>query len=98
MWPHFLTAILGIWLMSASVVLGYGGPAQTNDHVIGSLIASFAIIACSQVTRGLRWGNVLFGIGCSPRPGCSAVANRAQPPTACLLARRSEHFRSSKAS
>ena len=61
MWPHVLTAALGIWLMDASSVLGYGHLAQTNDHVIGPLITSFAIVAWWQVTRGLRWINVLLG-------------------------------------
>ena len=43
-------------------MLGYGGAAQTNDHIAGPLIASCAIIAWWQVTRGLRWINVLLGL------------------------------------
>ncbi len=62
MWPHALTAALGIWLMLAPAVLGYGGAAQTNDHIAGPLIASCAVIAWWQVTRGLRWINVLLGL------------------------------------
>ena len=62
MWAHVFTAGIGIWLMSAPAVLGYGVPAETNDHVVGPLVASFAIIAWWQVTRGLRWINVVLGL------------------------------------
>ncbi len=61
MWSHALTAAVGIWLVAAPAVLGYGAPAQTNHHIVGPLIASFAIIAWWQVTRALRWVNVVLG-------------------------------------
>ena len=61
MWPHALSALLGIWLMAAPAVLGYGGLAENNDHIVGPLVASFGITAWWQITRGLRWMNVLLG-------------------------------------
>lgn len=61
MWSHALSAALGIWLMVAPAVLGYSGAAQTNDRILGPLITSCAIIAWWEITRGLRWINVLLG-------------------------------------
>lgn len=62
MWAHVFTAALGIWLMAAPVLLSDGHPAELNDRIVGPLVAAFAIIACWQVTRGLRWMNVLLGV------------------------------------
>ncbi|MGH2544333.1 MAG: SPW repeat domain-containing protein, partial [Ardenticatenaceae bacterium] len=53
---------LGIWLMAAPAVLGYGDPAQSNDRVIGPLVAAIGVIAISGVTRELRWINLLLGL------------------------------------
>lgn len=61
MWPNVFTMALGLWVIAAPAVLGYGDPAQTNDHIIGPLVAAFALIACWPVTRGLRWLNLLLG-------------------------------------
>ncbi len=62
MWAHVFTAALGIWLMVAPAVLDDGRPVELNDRIIGPLVAAFAIIACWQVMRGLRWINVLLGV------------------------------------
>lgn len=62
MWPHLLCAGIGIWLMAAPEVLGYGDPAQTNDHITGPLLATFALIAAFQSTRGVRWVDALLGL------------------------------------
>lgn len=61
MWAQILSAILGIWLMAAPAVLGYIGPARTNDHIVGPVAAAFAIIAVWEVTRELRWVNLAIG-------------------------------------
>lgn len=62
MWAHVVTAALGFWVIAAPGVFGYGDPAQTNDHIVGPLVATFAVIAWWQVTRGMRWVNVLLGV------------------------------------
>ena len=61
MWSQLMTVALGVWLMAAPSVLGYGDPAGANDHIVGPLIASIAVIAVSEATRPLRWLNVLLG-------------------------------------
>lgn len=62
MWPRICNVILGLWLMAAPAVLGYGGAAHANDRIVGPLVLSFAFIAISEVTRSLRWANLPLGI------------------------------------
>jgi hypothetical protein len=61
MWPHFLCTAIGVWLMAAPQMLGYGGAAETNDHIVGPLIVTFSCSAAFQSVRGLRW--VSAGLG-----------------------------------
>lgn len=61
MWARFLNAGLGVWLMAAPAVLGYGAPAATNDRIVGPLIASAAVIAMAGATRPVRRANTAFG-------------------------------------
>lgn len=61
MWARIVNAALGIWLMASPAVLGYAAPAETNDRIVGPLVATFAIIAISGVTRPLRWVNTAAG-------------------------------------
>jgi hypothetical protein len=61
MWAQLLGTCLGIWLMAAPAVLGYGGAARANDRVVGPLAATVAAVAISEVTRPVRWANLLTG-------------------------------------
>ena len=61
MWARFANTAVGLWLLAAPAVLGYGGPAANNDRIVGPLAATFAIIAIWEVTRGLRWLNLILG-------------------------------------
>ena len=61
MWAQLASCLLGVWLMAAPAVLGYGDPARTSDHIVGPLAASFAFVAVWQVTRSLRWANLPLG-------------------------------------
>ena len=62
MWPQLLNTALGLWLMAAPALLGYGRPASTNDHIIGPLVATFACIALWEATRSVRWVNLPLGL------------------------------------
>ena len=62
MWAQVVNALLGVWLLAAPAVLGYGDPARTNDRIVGPLAASLAAIAVWEVTRPLRWANLAFGL------------------------------------
>jgi hypothetical protein len=50
MWAQLINALLGMWLMAAPAVLGYIGPARTNDRIIGPLAAGAALIAIWETT------------------------------------------------
>ncbi|TPE43524.1 SPW repeat domain-containing protein [Pontibacter mangrovi] len=61
MWAQIINAILGIWLMASATILGYAD-AKTitdNQHIVGPVIASFAIISWWEATRAVRLYNVL---------------------------------------
>jgi SPW repeat-containing protein len=61
MWKHLLPALAGIWLMMSPAVLAYADPARANDRIIGPIVVSLAIIAMWEISRPLRWVNVLLG-------------------------------------
>jgi general stress protein CsbA len=62
MWQQIVSLLLGLWLMAAPAVFGYGDPVRTNNHIVGPLVAAVATIAISEVTRPVRWVNVALGI------------------------------------
>ena len=47
--------------MASPAVLDYADPARANDRIIGPIVASMATIAIWEVTRPLRWVNVVLG-------------------------------------
>jgi len=59
MWAQILNALLGIWLMASPSILGFEKVAANNDHIVGPIIASFAIISWWESTRVVRLYNVL---------------------------------------
>jgi hypothetical protein len=61
MWAQLLTALAGIWLMASPALLDYADPARANDRIIGPVVASMAIIAIWELTRPVRWVNVILG-------------------------------------
>jgi hypothetical protein len=62
MWRQCVVALLGLWLMLAPAVLGYGAPLATSDRIVGPLIASAALVAAWEATRAVRWANVALAV------------------------------------
>lgn len=62
MWAALCNVAVGVWLMAAPGVLGYGAPAATSDRVLGPLVATFAGVAVCQSVRSARWANLPLGI------------------------------------
>ena len=60
-WNLLVSAVLGLWLMSAPSALGSMGTAAHSDHLVGALIVTVAVIALADVGRLTRFVNVLFG-------------------------------------
>jgi SPW repeat len=68
MWGQIFNIILGIWLMAAPQLLNYHGMAADNDHIIGPVVTSFAIIALSGCTAAVGKYNIPLGawLLCAP--------------------------------
>jgi len=60
MWAQLTCALLGICLMALPSLLGYGRPLATSDWIIGPLAASWALVAAWEITRAVRWVNVVL--------------------------------------
>jgi hypothetical protein len=58
---QLLVAVLGLWIMASPDVMGYEGPERLNNHIVGPLIVSAAVIALAETTRAVRWVNVVLG-------------------------------------
>ena len=74
MWPRFISIAVGLGLMSAPGLYGYGGLARTNDTIVGALAVTSAIIALSEVMRPIRWVNVALGVSLLVSPWYLAAA------------------------
>jgi hypothetical protein len=53
--------------MFAPAVLGFSTLAVSAHRVVGPLAVSFGLIAAWEVTRGLRWLNLVSGPRVRPR-------------------------------
>ncbi|MCX2740048.1 SPW repeat domain-containing protein [Pontibacter anaerobius] len=64
MWAQIINAVLGIWLMASAAILGYSDVKiiTDNEHIVGPIVASFAIISWWEATRVVRLYNVLPGL------------------------------------
>jgi hypothetical protein len=54
--------VLGLWLMVAPGVVGYGPAAADNGHIVGPIIVTFSTIALWEATRVLRTWNYPLAI------------------------------------
>ncbi|WP_439880030.1 SPW repeat domain-containing protein [Pontibacter sp. MBLB2868] len=61
MWAQIINAILGLWLMASPGIFGYQGVVADNNHIVGPIIASFAIISWWEATRVVRLYNLPLG-------------------------------------
>jgi hypothetical protein len=61
MWYQLAAAVVGIWLMASPSVLDLDGSARISVLIAGPLAVSVAVVAASEIGRGLRWINVLIG-------------------------------------
>ncbi|MBM3198680.1 MAG: vitamin K epoxide reductase family protein [Chlamydiae bacterium] len=57
-----VSVLIGAWLMCSPVVLDIPHPASNVAYLIGPLVVAFTVVALSEVTRGVRFVNVLLGL------------------------------------
>lgn len=60
-WTLLVSTAIGIALMFTRVLFDTSGPAADNDHIVGSLVVTFSIMAWGEVARPLRFVNIAFG-------------------------------------
>ena len=61
-WNLLLSAVVGVWLISAPSVLGLSGAAADSTHIVGALVVTFAVVAFAEPARVVRVLNVLCGV------------------------------------
>jgi uncharacterized membrane protein len=61
-WTLAASVVLGMFLMLTRLLLGTDGAAANNDHVVGALVITVAIVAMAEVARALRFVNIGFGL------------------------------------
>ena len=62
-WNLLLATAVGMWLMFSPSSFGFTGTFADTHHIIGALIVTFSVIAMAEVTRYVRFINILFGAG-----------------------------------
>lgn len=60
-WTLAASTAIGIILMCSRLLFGTSGDAADSDHIVGSLVVTFSIMAMGEVARPLRFINVGFG-------------------------------------
>lgn len=61
-WNLAVSTIAGLWLMVAPVVLANTGTSANNNHLVGALVVTFAVIGFSEAGRAGRLVNVPLGL------------------------------------
>lgn len=63
-WSLWLSAAIGVWLMSAPAAFGIGiqEAAADSDHLVGALIIVISIISLAEVARPARFLNAPLGL------------------------------------
>ncbi len=63
MWARSHNILIGLWLMSSPWIFpeAYGAHVSINNHIVGPIVLSCAIIALHEALRSLRWVNAVIG-------------------------------------
>lgn len=61
-WNLLISAILGIWLIVSPYILAAPGYEAHHEQIIGALIVTFSVIAIGEVSRSVRFLNMVLGL------------------------------------
>jgi len=56
-----VSCAIGVWFMLTRLTFGNAGAMADSDHLVGSLVVVFSIMAFSEIARPVRLINMLFG-------------------------------------
>ena len=62
MWPRIINIITGLWLTAAPAVFQFDKRIADNDHIVGPLVISVAVISIADAVRNFRYVNTLAGL------------------------------------
>jgi hypothetical protein len=85
-WTLIACSALGAWLMVSPALLGSTSPAADSSVLAGALVTTFAVISMAEVTRALRFVNLLAGIWIAAAPALLAGATAASAWNGLLVA------------
>jgi len=57
-----INIFIGLWVMLAPAMLGFGKTASDHSYVVGPLVITFAIAAIWEVNRSARYLNIPAGL------------------------------------
>ncbi len=61
-WFIIVQAIIGVWLMARPNILPFNIESANCDHWMGAIIVTLAAVATAEVTRTVRFVNVIAGV------------------------------------
>ncbi|MDQ3073125.1 MAG: SPW repeat protein, partial [Bacteroidota bacterium] len=61
-WSLLLATALGLWIIFTPAALGITGIIADSHFITGAMVITFSVIAMAEVTRNIRFLNILFGI------------------------------------
>ncbi len=62
-WNLFLSVLLGISIMCSPSFFGDLHPASDSNYMVGPLLIAISVISCCEITRSLRFINVVLALG-----------------------------------
>lgn len=62
MWARILNIFIGLWLMVSPAVLHMNTIAADNNHIVGPLVITFAVVSLWQINRNAVKANIVLGL------------------------------------
>lgn|SRR5690349_1566413 len=61
MWGRIFNIILGLYIMVSPALFDYNQALSNNNHIVGPLIITFAVIALWDINQQMRRANIVTG-------------------------------------
>jgi nucleoside-diphosphate-sugar epimerase len=84
-WTLGISTLIGVALMGTRLLFGTSGAGADSDHIVGSLVVTFSIMAWGEVARPLRFVNIGFGLWLVAAPWLLAGYNGLGTAASVLL-------------
>jgi hypothetical protein len=61
MWALIANILIGLGVMVAPALFNFNEIAANNNHIVGPLVLTFAIVALWEINRNVRFFNIVTG-------------------------------------